>query len=136
MGYEVYKTVENTKISSTDGGRAWSAPLGTRYMPVNDNFQGRYNPNYNFGKSSPSETGRIGLETHELWHQVQYDRSPVTALVKLIIEGIQGFFGYSPYDCGNPLLPGVLASIKTLGDIPTLWDTALLRITSLFPLRG
>jgi RHS repeat-associated protein len=120
LGYEVYKTVENTKISSTNFGRAWSVPWGTIYIPVNDNFQGRYNPDYKSGKGPPSETGRIGLETHELWHQVQYDRNPITALVKLIIEGIQDFFGYSPYDCGNPLRPGVLASIKTLSDIPTL----------------
>ena len=87
-------------------------------MPKNDAFQGGYNPNKN---KTPSEVGRIGLETHELWHQYQY-KTDFFAFGKLAAEQINyTLAGNDPYFKGDPVRNTQLFNqIQTLKDIPTL----------------
>ena len=118
MGYEVFEHVKNARVSFTNTKRASSLPWGKISLPKNDAFQGGYNPNKN---KTPSEVGRIGLETHELWHQYQY-KTDFFAFGKLAAEQINyTLAGNDPYFKGDPVRNTQLFNqIQTLKDIPTL----------------
>jgi hypothetical protein len=121
MGNNIGILVQNTKFVVTTNNRAGSMPWGKIYMPSNDSYQGGYNPGYYRG-SGPSETGRIGLETHELWHQVQYKQEGLKALFGLIGEQInyREGKGIDPYIKGDSVnSPGILSTINKLSDIST-----------------
>ncbi|MEM5948963.1 hypothetical protein WKV44_10490 [Spirochaetia bacterium 38H-sp] len=119
MGSDYGALVKNTRIIYVDIDRGFSAPWGNIYMPTNDSYQGGYNTprEYNLGK--PSDTGRVGLEAHELYHQVQY-KTNITSLFCLVAEQIQYSTGGDPYSKGDPRIPSVLDNIQKLSDIPTL----------------
>ena len=116
MGYEVFEHVKNARVSFTNTKRASSLPWGKISLPKNDAFQGGYNPN-----KTPSEVGRIGLETHELWHQYQY-KTDFFAFGKLAVEQIKyTIAGTNPYSKGDPASnPALFNHVKTIKDIPTL----------------
>jgi len=118
MGFDVANTVSKANIQISSTNRGYSMPWGQIRIPQNDSFQGGYNPNR---RSGPSETGRIGLETHELWHQYQY-KTDFLAFPKLGIEQLNYSLGTSdPYFAGDPVNnPDILTNIRTLFDIPTL----------------
>ena len=119
MGDEYGSIVKNTRINYTDSERGFSAPWGSVYIPKNDSYQGGYNTPREYKLGVPSETGRIGLETHELYHQVQY-KTDITSLPRLAVEQIQYSTGGDPYAKGDPKLPSVLKNVQKLSDIPTL----------------
>jgi len=79
-------------------------PLGIIFIDANSTFQGRYNPEYHHRKT---DVGTVGLEIHELWHQVQYrKRQRVIPFLNLVIEQLrnQSSNNYDPYDKGDPAL--------------------------------
>jgi hypothetical protein len=120
MGSDIGTLVTNVKFTNAKGKRAGSMPWGTIYIPLNDSYQGGYNPGGDKG-APPTDLGQIGLETHELWHQVQYKQSGLKALFGLIGEQLKykGGNGY-PYIQGNPVLnPSILTSIDKISDIST-----------------
>ena len=47
MGTKFAVTVQDSKISYTKNNRGFSLPTGNIGIPVNDAFQGGYNPKYN-----------------------------------------------------------------------------------------
>ena len=116
MGYEVFEQVKNARVSFTNTKRASSMPWGKISLPKNDTFQGGYNPN-----KTPSEIGRIGLETHELWHQYQY-KTDFFAFGKLAAEQIKYTLAENdPYAKGDPVgNTQLFSNVKTIKDIPTL----------------
>lgn len=122
MGDEIASLVADVKIKygTIPGKRGGSAPWGTIYIPLNDTFQGGYNLEAYRGVKA-TETGRVGLESHELWHQVQYKRSGVLAFSTLALEFLFNAGGKNPYLTGDPVNnPGILNTVKKLSDISTL----------------
>jgi hypothetical protein len=121
MGSKIASLVANTGIKySSTNNRAGSAPWGTVYISTNSTSQGGYNPSASSG--IPAETGHIGRQAHELWHQVQYKTDP-TAFAKLCIEQANYSLnnGYDPYVLGDPANnPSILNTIKSLSDIEPL----------------
>jgi hypothetical protein len=120
MGNGITALISNSRIISTSGKRGSSMPWGTIRIPANDRYQGGYNPDYWAGGSA-TEAGRIGIETHELWHQVQYKSSVIKTFFRLITEQIKYILGIdNPYSKGDPRNSSVLNSISKLDDISTL----------------
>jgi len=89
-----------------------------------------YSPNHKI-----TDVGRIGLEMHELWHQVQYKekREGDEPFLQLMYEQLSYYCknkdvceehdicGYDIYDVGNPTLNAFSWDrISKLSDIPTL----------------
>jgi hypothetical protein len=119
MGYAIADLVKDTTIVYTVHQYSVSLPWNKIYISE-DAYQGGYNPAY-YTQRKLTETGRIGIEIHELWHQVQYKQAFLSAVSRLgVIERIQDLLHHSPYNKGNPQLPGVLDAIHVLADIPTL----------------
>ena len=125
MGDEIASRIANVRIvyGPTPGNRGGSMPWNTIYIPINDRYQGGYNPTPLIGGT---ETGRIGQEAHEMWHQIQY-QTKFAAFERLTIEqgryelGKKTGSGYDPYILGDPVNNlGILNTVRTLSDIPTL----------------
>ncbi|MDR2663043.1 MAG: hypothetical protein LBC31_08615 [Treponema sp.] len=72
-----------------------------------------------------TDIGRIGLEVHELWHQIQWQTHPVVSFGKLaIVERIQAWlarnnYSRSPYFKGDSVSNTQVLKIKALDDIKT-----------------
>ncbi len=120
MGGSFWGEMNKTKIKISNHERGWSLPIfGVLIPPSSDTYQGGYNPDKEKGKQSM--IGKIGLESHEIFHQYQYKHVPL-AFFKLAAEQI----GYSlnvsdPYREGDyNKNKGLLNKIQKLVDIKTL----------------
>jgi len=127
LGYEISEKLRNTKFVTTSlPDIGVSLPWNTIVLSsAPDNFQGRYNPGRNFDYIS-TEVGRIGLDIHELWHQVQWKKHPLKSFGKLaIIERIKDLisgnkYKNSPYYEGDTVENSdVLNKVSKLDDITT-----------------
>jgi hypothetical protein len=122
LGESYAKLVRNTKFvfMKTPDGRGASIPGGIIFIDPSNTFQGGYNPQYVNANSPGSDVGEIGLEIHELWHQVQYKVIPFAFSRLLYEQAKNGKNGYDPYALGDPTNPSVLNTIKKLSDINSL----------------
>jgi hypothetical protein len=125
LGYEISEKLRNTKFVTTSlPDIGVSLPWNTIVLSnMPDRSQGRYNPRGNLSYSS-TEVGRIGLEIHELWHQVRWKEHPLKSFGKLtIIERIKDLMSGDKYD-KSPYYEGdtvensnVISRINKLEDI-------------------
>ena len=120
MGGSFWGEMNKTRIKISNHERGWSLPFfGVSIPNSSDIYQGGYNPDET--KNKQSMVGKIGLESHEIFHQYQYNHDAL-AFFKLAAEQV----GYSlnlsdPYKEGDRIEnEGILDKIQKLEDIKTL----------------
>jgi hypothetical protein len=125
LGYEVSAKLKRTRFVAFNLNRGVSLPGGTIVLPSpGQPYQGGYNPGYRTSNTL-TDIGRIGLEVHELWHQIQWQTHPLDSFLKLVIvERIQDLLAEkdpsrSPYLKGDSVNNAQVLKIRVLDDIET-----------------